>query len=118
MLEKPRERLRSRRPATYSATFRRRRAMASFLKRGKVWYVRYTDAAGMRRWKAGYTDKAMTKALADRTENEQRAIKRGEIDPQAEQRRKERTTLISDHLFDFRASMEANARSTNYIAYT
>jgi hypothetical protein len=42
--------------------------MASLGKRGKVWYYRYTDAAGVKREEKGCSDKRETEGMAREAE--------------------------------------------------
>lgn len=92
--------------------------MATLLKRGSRWYVIFVDASGKRRWKAGYTDKGETQRLANRMEEEARAIRRGDVDPQVEARRAERSKPITIHLANYRAKLQAAGRSDGHIHYT
>src|SRR5437867_3690348 len=92
--------------------------MASLIQRGDVWYVRYYDAKGKRKLKAGYTDRTKTRQLGERLEMEKRAIQTGDVDPQAQERKKERVRPISEHVTDYRIALQARGSSDNHVAYT
>lgn len=92
--------------------------MASLLKRGDVWYVRYLDASGKPKWKAGYTDKSKTRKLGERLEMEKRAVQLGDVDPQAEQRKAERVRPATEHIADYKMALTARGSSDNHVAYT
>src|SRR4051794_264008 len=92
--------------------------MATVQKRGKKWYAIFIDADGRQRQKSGYTDKGKTQQLADRLENEGRAIRLGDVDPQAEARRVERAKPISTQLADYKVKLQAAGRTQNHVAYT
>ncbi|HZL37322.1 MAG TPA: tyrosine-type recombinase/integrase [Tepidisphaeraceae bacterium] len=92
--------------------------MATFVKRSGKWGFKYRDHNGKQIWVTGYTDKKETQRLADERENAARRIKLGDIDPAADSRRIERAKPSADHLAAFKASMQANARSDNHVAYT
>jgi hypothetical protein len=55
--------------------------MASFRKRGKVWYYRYVDADGVKRTVKGCSDKRATEDLARKDELEAARIKGGLVSP-------------------------------------
>lgn len=86
--------------------------------KGGKWYAIYKGADGKQKWKSGYTDKAETQRFADRLEDEARRIVLGDVDPQVELRRAERTKPITAHLADYRAKLEAAGRTPGHIAYT
>ncbi len=54
--------------------------MASFRKRGKVWYYRYVDADGIKRSVKGCSDKRATEDLARDAEAEAAKIRAGLVD--------------------------------------
>jgi integrase len=92
--------------------------MAALVKRGKVWSVKYYDAAGAQRWVKGYTDKAATRELANKLENEKTAILNGHVDPQAEHAKSERSRPVDEHIEAYRRHLEAAGRSPNHVSYT
>ena len=54
--------------------------MASYRKRGKVWYYRFVDADGVKHEEKGCTDRRVTEELARTAENEAARIKAGVFD--------------------------------------
>ena len=94
--------------------------MATAIQRGKSkkWYAVYKLADGKWKWLKGYKDKKETFALAQRLEDEQRKIKLGDIDPQADARRVERSKPIATHIEQYKANLQASGRDANHVAYT
>jgi len=92
--------------------------MASIVKQGKVYYVKMYDASGKQKWIKGYTDKAETRALAFRLEDEKTKLIRGDIDPAAEVRKVERAKPLTVHIDRYKAHLEAKGNSKNYVAYS
>jgi len=86
--------------------------MASVFKRGRdqgkrrtPWYFAFTDHAGKRRVRKGFTDKVLTEQLAAKAENESMLRSRGLIDPQSERLAEERGLPIEKHLKAFEQSL-------------
>lgn len=75
--------------------------MASYRKRGRVWYFRYTDADGVKREKKGCTDKRATEAMAAAVEAEVGRIRVGLSDRGSEDRRRHAAAPLSAHLHDW-----------------
>lgn len=92
--------------------------MASVIKRGRVWYIKIYDHAGKQKWVKGYTDKAETKALANKLENEKTAIQRGDIDPQIEMRKVQRAKPATDHIDVYEIHLNALGRNKYHVSYT
>jgi integrase len=92
--------------------------MASVLKRGKIWYVKYRNASGEQKMVKGYTDKKETTQLAYRLEDEKTKIQRGDFDPQQEAQKAERKRGIEEHIDAYAAHLDAGGRSDNHRAYT
>src|SRR3712207_4599713 len=96
--------------------------MASIRKRskkpGSPWYVIYNDANGKQKWLRGYSDKAQTQQLANRLENEKTAVRRGDVDPQAEQRKVERARPVTAHVEGYRTALESRGCNANHVSYT
>ena len=57
--------------------------MASFRKRGRVWYYRYVDADGVQHERKGCPDRRETEAMAAAAEAEASKVRAGLIDPKA-----------------------------------
>jgi integrase len=94
--------------------------MASIFKpRGKTRYViLYHDENGRRRKKIGATDKAVTRRLAAKLENDVALRKGGLIDPTAERFACHEQKPIRGHLDDFIKTMEAAHRHPKHVRST
>jgi integrase len=92
--------------------------MASLVKQGDVWYVKYYDATGKQKWVKGYTQKGETEKLGHRLEDEKTRILRGDLDPQQEAQKVERRKAIADHIEEYRNHLTAGGRSDNHLSYT
>jgi integrase len=93
--------------------------VASLVKRGLKWYVKYYDAQGKQKWKKGYTDKAKTqRLLANKLEDEKTDIQLGILDPQAEVRKAERLRPVTEHIAAYRDALRSRGSSANHVAYT
>src|SRR5271156_5444621 len=88
--------------------------MASFRKKGKVWYFRFTDADGTKRERKGCPDKRVTEDLARDAESEAAKIKAGLIDTATIRRQSEGRRLIGDHLGDWHRAMVAKGRTVKH----
>jgi len=87
-------------------------------KRNSPWYFNYLDANGKRRMKKGFTDKALTKQLAEKVERENRLRRLGLIDAEAEERLQAREAAIEPHLVDYEKSLRAKENSEKHIKLT
>jgi hypothetical protein len=74
--------------------------MASFRKRGRVWYFRFVDADGVKREEKGCTDRRVTEELARKAESEAARIKAGDLDPRQLAYRLHGARPVSAHLDD------------------
>jgi site-specific recombinase XerD len=79
--------------------------MASFRKRGKVWYYRFVDAEGVKRERKGSSDRRVTEELARNVESEVAKIKAGLINPKALRVAEANRQPIQHHVDAFVASM-------------
>ncbi|MEO6809937.1 MAG: DUF1549 domain-containing protein [Isosphaeraceae bacterium] len=77
--------------------------MASFRKRGKTWFIRYTDADGVKREQKGCPDKRATEQLARDLEIEAAKARSGFTDPRDVAYAKHAALPLGDHLRDFKA---------------
>ncbi len=91
--------------------YRKRNRQGALLPR---WYVEYTDAAGKRRFKAGYRDKEATKQLLARLEREAAQGREGLVDPYAEANE----TPLAQHAADFDAHLQARGVSEKHRRQT
>src|SRR4051812_9615317 len=61
---------------------RRNERMASFRKKGKVWYFRFTDAEGVKRERKGCPDRRATEEMARKAETEAAKVRAGMVSPE------------------------------------
>ncbi len=92
--------------------------MASFRKRGKVWYFRYTDADGVKREAKGCPDRRMTEEMAREAESKAARQRAGLIDPKAERLAVAERRPILDHLDDFIAALTAKGGDPKHVRQT
>jgi hypothetical protein len=88
--------------------------MASYRKRGNVWYYRFVDADGVKRERKGCSDKRVTEDLARNAESEAARIRAGELDPREIARRDHEARPLEEHLDDFRSALLAKGRTTEH----
>ncbi|HZW34904.1 MAG TPA: tyrosine-type recombinase/integrase, partial [Isosphaeraceae bacterium] len=84
------------------------------IKRGKVWYYRFTDANGKRVMRRGCTDKRATEEMARAAEIEAAKIRAGLIDPKEAAYRGHEAKPLADHLADWRAFLLGRDRSRRH----
>lgn len=92
--------------------------MASFRKRGKVWYYRFTDENGLKCSRKGCTDKRATEQLARDAETLIARRKAGLSDAKAERLAREARRPIREHIAEFIAGMESKARDPKHVRST
>jgi integrase len=88
--------------------------MASFRKRGKIWFYRYTDEHGRQVEKKGYTGRRETEAMAAALELEVAKVKAGLIDPKARKYRDHEARALTEHLTDYQAALLAKGGSKKH----
>ncbi len=88
--------------------------MASYRKRGKVWYYRFVDADGVKREEKGCTDRRATEDLARKAESEAAKIKAGLIDPRDEAYRLHEARPLADHLADWHSYLTAKGSTRQH----
>jgi hypothetical protein len=81
--------------------------MASYRKRGRIWYFRFTDADGVKRERPGCPDRRETEALSAHAEAEAARIRAGLSSPQDEARRRHAARSLAEHLADWHAHLIA-----------
>jgi integrase len=81
--------------------------MASFRKRGRVWYYRYTDAAGVKCERRGCPDRRVTEELARAAESEVAKVRAGVVDPKAARYQDEGRRPLDEHVADWHRSLVA-----------
>ena len=89
--------------------------MASFRKRGKVWYYRFVDADGVKRTVKGCSDKRATEELARDAESQAAKIRAGLIDPKDLARRDHQARPLSEHLTAWAESLAAKGGTPKHI---
>ena len=87
-------------------------------KRDASWYFEYVDQNGKKRMKKGFTDKALTRQLANKAELESRQRQLGLVDAEDEERLQRRNSAIEDHLSDYEKSLRAKENSPKHVKLT
>src|SRR5215218_5412608 len=88
--------------------------MASFRKRGRVWYYRFVDADGLQHERKGCPDRRMTEAMAAACEADTSKIKSGLIDPKAIGFLDHEARPLADHLADWHRDMQARGKTPKH----
>ncbi len=84
------------------------------IKRGDVWYFRYTDADGVRRMRKGCTDKRETERMAAAAGIETAKIKSGLIDPRDLVQRTHEAKPLASHVADWHAYLLAKGSTRQH----
>jgi len=92
--------------------------MASYRKRGKVWYFRITDENGEKPERKGCTDRRVTEELAREAESKVARIKAGLVDLKAERIAREARRPIAEHVADFIAGSKAKGNDPKHVRST
>ena len=92
--------------------------MASFRKRGKVWFYRYIDADGVQRERKGCPDRRVTESLAAAAEAEVARFRCGLSDPKAERMAAAERKPILGHLGDFTAALTSKGGDPKHVGQT
>ena len=87
-------------------------------KRNAAWHFNYVDDKGKRRMKKGFTDKALTKQLAEKMNHECRMRRLGLIDAEQEERAQAQQAEIEPHLADYEKSLRAKENSEKHVKLT
>ncbi len=88
--------------------------MASYRKRGRVWYFRYSDADGVKHEEKGCTDRRATEEIARKAESEAAKIRAGLIDPRDEAYRRHRARPLADHIADWHSYLTAKGSTRQH----
>jgi integrase len=88
--------------------------MASYRKRGKVWYYRFVDADGVKREEKGCTDRRATEELARHRESEAAKIRAGILDPRELAFRNHAASPLEEHIVQYRASLFARGNKPKH----
>jgi integrase len=92
--------------------------MASFRKRGAVWYFRFVDERGAKVERKGCPDRRATEELARAAESEVARTKAGLSDPKAERMAREARRPIREHLAEFIAGLDAKGDDPRHVRDT
>ncbi len=84
--------------------------------RGKAgrWTAWYHDAGGVRRTRAGFTDKAATEALARQLDDDARKVRDGTLDPRAERIKAALREPLLKHVGDYRDYLVAKGGTIDH----
>jgi integrase len=88
--------------------------MASFRKRGRVWYYRFTDADGVKRSIKGCTDRRATEELARAAESEAARERAGVSDPFKVHRQRP----IGEHVDDYLGFLGSKGNTAKHVDMT
>jgi integrase len=88
--------------------------MASFRKRGRIWYYRITDADGIKVERKGCPDRRETEGMAREAENQAAKERVGLTDPKAEARRQHAARPLSEHLASWHANLLAEGNTSKH----
>jgi integrase len=89
--------------------------MASFRKKGSVWYFRFMDVNGVRRERKGCPDRRATEDMARAAESDAAMRRAGMIDPKAESMRGHEARPLAAHLDDFEAALAARGSTAKHV---
>jgi integrase len=89
--------------------------MASFRKRGKVWYYRYVDADGVKRTVKGCSDRRATEGMAREDELEAANIRRGLVDAKDLARRDHQARPLSEHFTAYADHLASKGATPKHI---
>jgi integrase len=90
--------------------------MASYRKRGKNWYFRYSDEHGKSVVRRGCSDLGMTKRLAAEAEKRAAAIREGTADPRDYALAEAARRPVLAHVDDWRAAMLSRGTTSTHAA--
>ncbi|TVQ30944.1 MAG: hypothetical protein EA376_11280, partial [Phycisphaeraceae bacterium] len=82
------------------------------------WQITFTGADGRTKRRAGFADKAATKDLARRLEDEARKRRAGLIDDAAVKLAEHARRPIAEHVVDFRERLESKGNTNTHVART
>ncbi|SIO58479.1 Site-specific recombinase XerD [Singulisphaera sp. GP187] len=88
--------------------------MASFRKRGAVWYFRFVDADGVKREVKGCPDRRATKEMANEAESEAAKIRSGVIERDTKTQVKVGRLPVGDLLNEFHAHLIAKGNTAKH----
>jgi integrase len=93
-------------------------AMASFRKKGKVWYYRFVNAEGAKRERRGCPDRRATEEMARAAESEAAKVRAGLIDPKARRLADAGRRPVREHLEDFLTTLASKGGDPKHVRST
>jgi len=88
--------------------------MASFRKRGKVWYFKFVDGNRCPSERKGCPDRRVTEEMARAAESEAAKVRAGLVDPGVKKRLDAGRRPITEHLDDFQAHLIAKGNTAKH----
>lgn len=92
--------------------------MASFRKKGDVWYYRFVDANGKPVERAGCPDRKATEQMARDAETTAAKFRAGLVDPKQARYLRESKRLIGEHVGEFIQALEAKGSGRKHLGST
>ena len=89
--------------------------MASFRKKGKIWYYRFVDANGKPHERRGCPDRRETESMASAAEVEASKIRGGFIDARTLGYRDQEVRPLVEHLADWHGNMLAREKTLRHV---
>ena len=88
--------------------------MASFRKRGKVWYFKFVDGNGSPSERKGCPDRRVTEEMARAEESEAAKVRAGLVDPGLRKRLEAGRRPVNEHLDEFHAHLVAKGNTAKH----
>jgi integrase len=85
------------------------------IKRGRIWYFRYTDANGKRVMRKGCTDKRATEEMAAAANTKVARIRNGQIDPKEMAFQDHEARPLSGHIADWEANLTSRGFGDKHV---
>jgi hypothetical protein len=93
--------------------------MASYRKRGNIWYYRFKDHTGRQVERKGHWNRATTKALARRSEDETARIRAGLLPPpEATTQKSVPAQTLREHVDSYIRHLNHKGKDPKYVAQT
>jgi len=86
------------------------------IRRGKVWYYRFTDATGKRVMRRGCADRRVTEQMAAATAVAVAKIRNGLVDPQEIAYRDHEAQPLAEHLAAYASHLADKGRTAAHVA--
>ena len=92
--------------------------MASFRKRGKIWFYRFTDIDGRQRERKGCSDRRETEAMAGSAEAEVSKLKDGYVDLKDVLARRSESRPAVEHIASWQSDLVAQGHTAKHAEHT